>query len=686
MSDASSHPHAQVRTRIFLAEAHPGATPWLQEALAESYDIERVERGEELLRRLAREPGHAVIIGHKLADDMSPDAVLSALRGAHEGANGADSAATNGEDNPGNGAARPGSMAHLPVFMLAPAEKYSDDERVFYILSRELAADDVRTLVGSACGHSPAPNANGAASARSGHSAQAERGADTAEHRGGDRARPDGDSDSDDDKDKGKESARAALVEATQLQRVLEVARQLAAQRDLEGASDVAVRAMLTLLDAERAYCLFHDHDSGALWSESEEHPFDGVATQGLSGFVARTRVPVHARAGSDPRYCRAIDDPTGSGDEHIAAYPVLGHDGGVHAVLVAVRSAQEGEFGPSARREMALIAEHSAPLFELLARHLESKATLEAATPESIFRREALDAYTSWQEPGDVLRVSPRWLSRVYWLLLAMCVTALAYATLGTVNEYSTGPAVIRMVGRTDVTSTAAGTIAAVQVVPGQRVAAGDILVRLHDADAMAEFRRSETEFESQLRNLLRSPGDTSLQQSVASLRAQRERALSQVEERRLRAPHAGTVSDVRIRAGQALSPGQLVMSLIDEQADLTAIILLPGSDRPLIETGMPVRLELRGYRYAYQDLTISRVADEVIGPAEASRFLGARIGDSIELSGSVVLVRARLPSPTFVVDDVAYSYHDGMQGIAEVRVRARTILENLIPALEKL
>ena len=443
---------------------------------------------------------------------------------------------------------------------------------------------------------------------------------------------------------------------------------------------------MLTLLDAERAYCLFHDHDSGALWSESEEHPFDGVATQGLSGFVARTRVPAHASASSDPRYRRAIDDPAGSGDEYIAAYPVLGHDGGVHAVLVAVRTAQEGEFGPSARREMALIAEHSAPLFELLARHLESKATLEAATPESIFRREALDAYTSWQEPGDVLRVSPRWLSRVYWLLLAMCVTALAYATFGTVNEYSTGPAVIRMVGRTDVTSTAAGTIAAVQVVPGQRVAAGDILVRLHDADAMAEFRRSETEFESQLRNLLRSPGDTSLQQSVASLRAQRERALSQVEERRLRAPHAGTVSDVRIRAGQALSPGQLVMSLIDEQADLTAIILLPGSDRPLIEPGMSLRLELRGYQYAYQDLTISRVADEVIGPAEASRFLGARIGDSIELSGSVVLVRARLPSPTFIADDIAYSYHDGMQGIAEVRVRARTILENLIPALEKL
>jgi len=47
---------------------------------------------------------------------------------------------------------------------------------------------------------------------------------------------------------------------------------------------------------------------------------------------------------------------------------------------------------------------------------------------------------------------------------------------------------------------------------------------------------------------------------------------------------------------------------------------------------------------------------------------------------------VGARLPSTTFTTDDGVFNYHDGMQGIAEVRVRDRTILEHLFPALRRL
>ncbi|HWN70512.1 MAG TPA: HlyD family efflux transporter periplasmic adaptor subunit, partial [Haliangium sp.] len=510
---------------------------------------------------------------------------------------------------------------------------------VFYVLVRGLAPADVQALVRSAC---------------------TERHASAA-----------------------VESASDAFF----LQRVLDVSRELAAKHELSDASAVVVRALTVLMEADRAYCLFYDHESGALWTEDELHAYDGNASQGLSGFAARTGAPVHASpVSADPRYSRALDDPEGEGGEHLAIQPVLGGDGGVHAVLVAVRRAEGGDFTARARQNLVLLAEHTAPIFDLLSRHIEAKAVIETSWRSPLFRQEALDAYTSWQEHGDVLRVSPRWLGRAFWLLVAVFVTALVYMSVGTVNEYSTGPAVVRMNGRTELTATTGGTINEILVVPGQRVRPAQILVRLHDVDAVAEYRRIEGEFEAQLRNLLRAPGDPGPRQSVASLRAQKERAAARLEERLIRAPHGGTVSDVRIRAGQALNVGDVVLSLIDDESDLTVIALLPGGDRPLIEPGMTMRLELTGYQYAYQSLVVDTVTDEVIGPAEVARYLGPTIGDALPRMGPVVLVHAHLPTTTFVADDEEYRYHDGMIGIAEVRVRSRSIIEHLFPELRRL
>lgn len=622
--------------RVLLATSEPGTRAWLEQALAGGFDVLPVERGQDLLDAVAAGRGDVIVIGPGQRD-MEPAALLAALEPR-------DDASGPGEDD-SEGAAAARALPDLsvlpPVLLIddhGPA-RTGDSERVFYVLGTHLAPEDVRTLVRSAC------------------------------------ARP------------ASAPGPESVAEATRLQRVLEISRQLAAQRELDGASGVVLRALSTLVEADRGYCLFYDAESGALWAEDEAHPYDGSAARGMAGFAARTAMAAHApRAGDDPRYCREVDDPAGDGSEHLALQPVVGGDGVVHAVLVAVRRAEAADFSPEDRGDMALLAEHAAPLFDLLSRHIESKAAIEAERSHSLFRQEAIDAHLSWEEHGDVLRVSPGWLGWTYWLLLLVCVSGAIYVSVGTVHEYSTGLAVVRTSGRTEVTAKVAGTIAEVLVVPGKRVRDDEVLVRLYSADAAAEYRRIEEEFEAQLRNLLRSPGDPGLRQTVASLRSLKERAASELEERLIRAPHGGTISDVRIRAGQALSPGDVLLSLMDDESDLDLIALLPGGDRPLIAPGMPMRLELTGYQYAYQELTVESVADQVIGPAEASRFLGPVIGDSVVLSGPVVLIRARLPSLTFNVDDREYRYHDGMQGIAEVRVRARTIVETLFPELRRL
>ena len=58
------------------------------------------------------------------------------------------------------------------------------------------------------------------------------------------------------------------------------------------------------------------------------------------------------------------------------------------------------------------------------------------------------------------------------------------------------------------------------------------------------------------------------------------------------------------------------------------------------------------------------------MLGAAEArARFLGDRLGDSLPLAGTVVVVEARLTSPEFEADGETFQLHDGMIGLAEVQ-----------------
>jgi membrane fusion protein (multidrug efflux system) len=139
-------------------------------------------------------------------------------------------------------------------------------------------------------------------------------------------------------------------------------------------------------------------------------------------------------------------------------------------------------------------------------------------------------------------------------------------------------------------------------------------------------------------------------------------------------------------VRTSQHVTPGQTLLSLAGDDAELSIAALFPGHYRPLLEPGMPLRFELTGYRYAYQQLVIERVDDEVIGPSEARRTLGVAAGEALTLNGPLVLATARIPSSNFLSDDELYDYHDGLQGTAEVRVRSERLLPALVPALKRM
>jgi biotin carboxyl carrier protein len=303
----------------------------------------------------------------------------------------------------------------------------------------------------------------------------------------------------------------------------------------------------------------------------------------------------------------------------------------------------------------------------------------------ESIFREEALEYYISrGQHEGDLLRISPEWMGLAYWLLLTVFVAGLLYTVVGTMNEYATGPAIVRFEGRIDLRSISAGTVTSIEVQPGQRVSANKLLVRFYDAQEVAELERINKEFELQLIKSLNNPSDPAIQQALVLLRSQKELAEARLKERYIRAPQDALVSDIRIRPGQHVSAGEILLSLIGQDQKLTVISILPGHYRPLLKPGMPLRLEPAGYRYAYQQITIESVGDEVVGPNEVRRYLGQEIADAVTITGPVVLVRSRLPSSTFVADGKLYNYHDRMPALAEASVKSERILFALVPGLK--
>lgn len=302
------------------------------------------------------------------------------------------------------------------------------------------------------------------------------------------------------------------------------------------------------------------------------------------------------------------------------------------------------------------------------------------------LFRAEAVQHYTAAEARGDVLRLSPAWLQSVFWLLAASCVFVLAFVAWVPVSEYASGPVVVRFEGKREVPAPVSGTVASVEVRPRQRVVAGQVLARFVAMQELAELQRFDREFEQLLMRRMRDLGDESARQSLPPLRAQRDLARARLEAWTVRAPEAGVVTDVRIRRGQHLEQGDVVVAIAREDAPASVTALVPGSYRPMLAEGGVLRLELQGFSHAYQELEITEVGEELIGPQEVQRYLGPGLSESLTVQGAVVMVRAHPPSRYFQAGGHRFEYFDGMLGTADIRVRAEPILLLLVPGLRAL
>lgn len=305
-------------------------------------------------------------------------------------------------------------------------------------------------------------------------------------------------------------------------------------------------------------------------------------------------------------------------------------------------------------------------------------------ATRPGLFREEALEHHRGAREHGDVLRLPPAWTRSAYPLLLAAAVAALLVVVFGQVSRWASGPALVRLASREDLVATASGTVAEITAVPGQAVRAGDLLVRLHDAAERAAYARALGEMEGQLAARLLDPSDESAGRGLITWRGEVAAAATRLEERRLVAPRDGVVRDVRVREGHPLQAGDVVLSLAPTEARYEIIALLPGHARPELVPGGTLVVELQGQGHARIRVPVTHVGDQVVGPAEARRFLGPDLGDALDVAGPVVLVRADLPREVPALTGPV-PLHDGMPARAEARLARERLIFALMPSLRR-
>ncbi|MFN7962461.1 MAG: GAF domain-containing protein [Thermoanaerobaculia bacterium] len=464
-----------------------------------------------------------------------------------------------------------------------------------------------------------------------------------------------------------------------------ELLRQLAGARRPAELAHRLGRALELSVGASSGRCWLYDSQRQLL--EPGDDDLEGTQSEsaavGLLSYALRTgEALLVARVAADPRFDPELDAPSGTGEERLLALPVADPLGRPLAVLAALRSSSEPPFGPAERREGERLAEVASPfLAALLA---EREAGREGLGP---FRAAALEELElpALGHAGP-LPLSPGWANLGGWLALGLLICALAAGFLVRIRQYAAGPAVVRLGNRLEVTSPAPGMVASVVVSPGQRVAPGQLLVQLDDHEERARLLRLDRELEIRLAERLLAPADPQTGESLVGLRAERDLAASLCEARRLKAPAAGWVSDLRARPGEALSPGQSALALVEGSPSPSLLALVPGRYRPQLAAGRRLRFEVAGYPQHFLWLEVTSVAAEVFGPAEARRLLGPGLADTVELEGSLALITARLPEGGFVVDGERLAFADGTPGRAEVAVRSEPLLLTLVPGLRAL
>jgi len=437
--------------------------------------------------------------------------------------------------------------------------------------------------------------------------------------------------------------------------------RRLALQADLATA-DRVLRDGLLEISSSLAVTIIYPGQDG-LWTLGEDQEIPKEA--GPIVAVAQARRAVIA--------------------SHTAVIPIVTTTETV-AVILLTRNPRNPAYQPIEQLAMLGLAREAAAIFHhLVVQHMQ-KATELQADKGSLYRPEALEAHRGKSTEGAPIHISPAWVRRAYPLLIGAVLVAAAFTIFIKVPTYSTGRGLVILPGKS-VTAPAAGTVEAVYVSPGQAVAKGAIIVKLKASAEQDELTNAKTELDNAARAYMVDQADDNAKKQLASIAARYNTAKSKLEQRTIRADKAGTVSDIRIREGVLVQPGDPIVTIVDGTTSMPEMLaFLPAADHPRLKIGQELQVGLAGYTKTREKAIIYEVSREGVGSSEVSKMLGP-LADAMKLppDGSWVIVKARLPGRTFETEHNILPYHHGMQATTEVKISEKPFLVAVFPAIEK-
>ena len=407
---------------------------------------------------------------------------------------------------------------------------------------------------------------------------------------------------------------------------------------------------------------------------------FAESAALGLIAYAARTGTAVLEHEVEDTVFFDPELDLVPGAGRALMAVPIRDFVGTVFGVLACHPSDVHDDLRPELMRTAGLLANEFAPPLATLREY--DRLQGDVGVDRSLFRSEALAEQRRSESPSSILNVSERWGS---WIVGGMAALLLAFAgflIFGTATEYAEGSAVVHSRGRIPVVANEAGTVAAIQLAPGTSVVPGDVIGTLYDHAELAEVQRLEHEYEDALVRLLRDPESPTAGAGLAGLRASSEQARAALEERQLIVPVSGVLTDVRVRPGALVSPGQTVATVGSAGPGFEIVAAVPGNFRPLLDSGLPVVAELEQFPGSRFHLQAREVSPEVISVVEARALMGQLLPTATE-DAALALVYADLPKVLVSSTGSEYSLYDGMRGSVRIPVREERFIVTLWPAL---
>ena len=437
--------------------------------------------------------------------------------------------------------------------------------------------------------------------------------------------------------------------------------RRLALQADLVGADRLLRDALADLTSSLGVLIIYSSPD--------------GLHSVGVNDELPKDMQPVIAVA----RSRRAL---VGS---HSALIPITTSSETI-AVIQLIRNVRQPAFNMIDNVTMAGIARECAGVMHhLVVEHLQHRNESEA-DKKSLYRPEALEQHRRRGQEGSLTELSPGWVKRTYQILMAGMVIAIFASIVIKVPTYSSGTGVIAFDG-TPITAPAPGTVETIYVEPQMKVEKGTPLVKLKSEKEQSDHKQAQTELEAALHSYLIDPADESIRKALVTAQAAAKRAEDAIEQRTVRATSAGTVSDIRVRAGSPLNFGEPILTIVAPGTEPEVWAFLPGSDRPRLRAGQLLQVELIGFQKKRELAKIYEVSVGITGAASARTALGPELADALKLAqdGSYTLVKAKLPRRQFRAKGKTYHYHHGMPSKCEVRVEDKRFVSTLLPSVEK-